>query len=71
MRMHTHHGVSIENLIGPDTADVTHIVYPDSQRPTHTLSQMLSDLLRTYEKIVPLPERLAIFYLLYVWFRVS
>ncbi|KAH5423322.1 hypothetical protein HBI23_205770 [Parastagonospora nodorum] len=62
-------GVPIKTLVGPLYPNFTSLVYPERQVESHPLSQLFTEILRTFPDICGKPEQVAIVFIMYLVMR--
>jgi hypothetical protein len=62
-------GVPMKTLVGPLYPNFTSLVYPDRQVESHPLSQLFTDILRTFPDICGKPEQVAIVFIMFLIMR--
>jgi hypothetical protein len=62
-------GVPIKTLVGPLYPNFTSLVYPERNVESHPLSQLFTDILRTFPDICGKPEQVAIVFIMFLVMR--
>ncbi|KAH7384422.1 hypothetical protein DE146DRAFT_225034 [Phaeosphaeria sp. MPI-PUGE-AT-0046c] len=62
-------GVPIKTLVGPLYPNFTSLVYPERIVESHPLSQLFTDILRTFPDICGKPEQVAIVFIMFLVMR--
>ncbi|KAH7067369.1 hypothetical protein BKA63DRAFT_522056 [Paraphoma chrysanthemicola] len=62
-------GVPLKTLVGPLYPNFTSLVYPDRIVEAHPLSQLFTDILRTFPDICGKPEQVAIVFIMFLIMR--
>lgn len=63
------HGVPRMELVGPPYPNFTALVYADRNVEAHSLSKLITDILRTFPDISRLPEQVATLYAMFLMMR--
>jgi hypothetical protein len=62
-------GVPLKTLVGPLYPNFTSLVYPERNVESHPLSQLFTDILRTFPDICGKPEQVAIVFIMFLVMR--
>lgn len=62
-------GVHVKTLVGPLYPNFTSLVYPERNVESHPLSQLFTDILRTFPDICGKPEQVAIVFIMFLIMR--
>jgi hypothetical protein len=62
-------GVALKTLVGPLYPNFTSLVYPERQVESHPLSQLFTEILRTFPDICGKPEQVAIVFIMFLVMR--
>jgi hypothetical protein len=62
-------GVPMKTLVGPLYPNFTSLVYPERSVESHPLSQLFTDILRTFPDICGKPEQVAIVFIMFLVMR--
>jgi hypothetical protein len=59
-------GLSKEDVVGPMYPNWNHLLNKHSSTPTHPISKLITDILRTFPDMSQLPEQVAVIYIMFL-----
>jgi hypothetical protein len=59
-------GISMEEVVGPMYPNWNHLLNKNTSIPTHPISKLITDILRTFPDLSRLPEQVAVIYIMFL-----